>query len=334
MLTFRDKAPRTATMPMSSIGFIRRAGTVGAAEVEAWYVREVDGHAPQVWRITERAATHMGVTNPEGGAGTYYEAMPGETIWDSLRRQTPWFADCEGTGPFRRMRLAPGDYYPRISRPIALMKQPKLYLPNLDDERVFWREAQNQLTALVRQLQAICRVVDPVPMNMSVYGHEIRNLLILAATEVEMHWRGVLIANGRCQHDRFSTNDYVKLAEPLGLRRYKIHFHLYPELEPIIPFETWTATDPTKTLNWYSAYHAVKHNREHEFDSATLGNAISAVAACVGLMVAQFGEDALGGELSSVVSVDAPDWSIEDMYVARYSAYVDDWDAIRHPALC
>jgi len=52
--------------------------------------------------------------------------------------------------------------------------------------------ARSQLTLLVRKLKAICHIVQPSTKTLDAYGHEIRNLLILAATEVEMHWRAVL----------------------------------------------------------------------------------------------------------------------------------------------
>jgi hypothetical protein len=32
----------------------------------------------------------MGVTNPEKGPGTFFEAEPGEDFLDCIRRQTPW----------------------------------------------------------------------------------------------------------------------------------------------------------------------------------------------------------------------------------------------------
>lgn len=303
-----------------------------AVEEETWYVREVDGQLLQLWRITDRTATRMYVSNPEGGAGTYYEALPGETIWDSLRRQTPWLDGSATTGPFRRLPREPGAYHPRIARPVGLTKPFDFRLPDLEEERWFWRTAQGQLVSLVRQLQAICRVIEPTPMNLSVYGHEIRNLLILASTEVEMHWRGVLTANGR-PDGRFTTNDYVKLVEPLGLRDYCVHFHPYPEMEPITPFARWNASNPTGSLEWYAAYHSVKHDREGEFDRATLGHAFSAVAACLTLMVAQFGDDALGSELASVVGIDTPDWPLEDNYLDGIYGYIEDWASIPHPDL-
>lgn len=57
---------------------------------EGWYVRDVGpGQGRQLWRFVDATAMRAGVTNPEGGAGTYYAADPGETIWACLRRSTP-----------------------------------------------------------------------------------------------------------------------------------------------------------------------------------------------------------------------------------------------------
>jgi len=54
---------------------------------DGWYVRDLGaGLGCQLWRITLGTATRMGVTNPEGGPGSYYAAEPGETIWACLRR--------------------------------------------------------------------------------------------------------------------------------------------------------------------------------------------------------------------------------------------------------
>jgi len=109
-------------------------------------------------------------------------------------------------------------------------------------------------------------VVQPAPETLSVHGHEIRNLLILAATEVEMHWRGILVAIGRTA--KFNTNEYVKLADVLGLPAFTVRFHPCPDIDPFSPFALWEATDPTNSLPRFSAYLGVKHNREFEFERA------------------------------------------------------------------
>lgn len=294
-------------------------------EDEAWYVRNLGAdQGRQLWHFTDRTATRSGVTNPEAGAGTYYAASPGETIWECLRRLTPWFDGLDGCGPFRRMIRGPGEFHPRVARPIALMETEKLWFPDAEKERRYITGAQNQLGSLIDDLRGICRVVQPAAGTLSVYGHEIRNLLILAATEVEMHWRGILDANGSTE--KRTSNAFVKLADPLGLRGYQVHFHPCPDIDPVVPFACWDKADPTNSLPWFAAYHGVKHNREHEFERATLANGFTAVAACAVMLVAQFGKDALTLELKSFLSVDQPAWPIEEMYLMPETAA--GWTAV------
>jgi hypothetical protein len=132
-------------------------------------------------------------------------------------------------------------------------------------------------------LGRICQTVQPEGKNLDAFGHDIRNLLILACTEAETHWRGVLVANGVTQ-DRYTTNDYVKLRDPMKLDEYAVTFPNYPWLAAFKPYEGWNTAKPTCSLGWYDAYNAVKHNRETEFERATLRRVFEAISACVVMM--------------------------------------------------
>ena len=70
------------------------------------------------------------------------------------------------------------------------------------------------LKLLLAKMQDIFETVEPGPSNLQTYGHKIRELLLLAAMEVEASWTAVLKANGYVR-DRFTTNDYVKLLKPM-----------------------------------------------------------------------------------------------------------------------
>ena len=63
----------------------------------------------EVWRIENNTAIRVGVTNPEGGVGTYYKADLGESIWDTLHRLTTWLG-ADGRCPFHQTVLRPGEY--------------------------------------------------------------------------------------------------------------------------------------------------------------------------------------------------------------------------------
>lgn len=295
-----------------------------------WYVRDrVAGQPRQVWFFDGDAATCLSVTNPERGAGTYFRAEPGENFWDCIGRQTPWLSAEATEGNFHEMALGPGQFYPRIARPLALANNTRLWSPPLDSEKAHVASARGQLTALARKLEIICQTVQPSERTMDVYGHEIRNLLILSATEAEMHWRGTLIANG-LQNQRLNSNAYVKLADLLKLRDYTVTFHDFPDVQAIRPFAAWSSDEPTKSLVWYDAYHGVKHNRETEFGRGTLRRAFEAVSACIIMVVAQFGPIALSAEISTSVGLTVPDWPIEDMYLGSTS---DEMRPINHPSL-
>jgi hypothetical protein len=296
-----------------------------------WFVRDrIAGQPRQVWLFDGQAATRIGVTNPEGGAGTYFRAEPGEDFWDCIRRQTAWLNPEATEGRFHSMNLGPAEYYPRIGRPNALGIRDQLWSPSLKSEEVYIRRARRQLTLLAHKLEIICQTVDPAEKTLDVYGHEIRNLLILAATEAEMHWRGILVANGSLAQ-RLNSNEYVKLVEPLKLLDYAVTFQDFPELQPIQPFAGWSKVDPTKSLAWYDAYHGVKHNRDTEFQRGTLRHAFEAVSACIALLVAQFGPVSLNTELSTLIGLTVPDWPIGEMYLPEVTT--DKYSPIKHPVL-
>jgi hypothetical protein len=87
-------------------------------------------------------------------------------------------------------------------------------------------------------------------------------------------------ANNRGMEDgRYrNMNEYVVLRDAMKLDEYAITFPAYPWLEAIVPFKGWgSTTKPSRDLPWYDAYNAVKHNREKEFERATLQHAFSAV---------------------------------------------------------
>ena len=288
-----------------------------------------------VWKIDDRTALRVGISNPEGGNGTYFVAEPGETIWDTLRRMTPWF-EPDGQCPFHRTVLQAGQYYRRIARPSdqhpdeAPGQNPGAHL-DADTMAI----TRGQLTALTRQLDRICQTVHPTPATFAAFGHDIRNLLILACTEVESQWRGVLIVNGMTR-DRFSTNDYVKLCPAMRLDEYAVSFPNYPWLAPIRPFAGWGNTGkPSQELGWYDAYNAVKHNREAGFVRGTLEHAFAAVTACAIMMVAQYGIPTGLGQQSGLLAffdVSAtPSWPLCDVYIYPYGEGPSDWTPVPYP---
>lgn len=68
-------------------------------------------------------------------------------------------------------------------------------------------------------------------------------------------------------------------------------------LNNICPFKNWKSDNPTKSLDWYNRYNAVKHDRETEFPKATIQSLLEAISALFLLIYAQYGTNlALLGE--------------------------------------
>jgi len=144
------------------------------------------------------------------------------------------------------------------------------------------------LKILLAKMHEVFETVEPSQSNRHVFGHRIRELLLLAAMEVEASWAAVLRANGYTG-DRWNTKDYVKLLKPMLLDSFTLKLRSYPDFPPITPFMGWSGQSPTKSLPWYSAYNHTKHNREQYLPAATFECAVQAVSAAAVMFYAQFG---------------------------------------------
>jgi hypothetical protein len=298
-----------------------------------YFMRKISDNTHQIWEANDAVVYRMGVTNPESGPD-YFKADPDKTAMETLTQKVPaWFLP--GKEQFTQTILSPGQYYPRIARPSAHHPSdfPKLSMQQYGDGD-FVAIARSQLTTLMRQLELICQTIHPCAGTFRTFGHSIRNLLILACTEVETHWRGILTANHYAS-DQYKTTDYVLLQQAMRLGDYAINFPAFPWLDSLRPFEGWEKTAPTKTLAWYSAYNAVKHNRELEFENATLLSVLNAVSACAIMMVAQFGTIiGLGRntELDAFFHLSSwPKWTLADVYLPSFDAVADRSLQIDYP---
>jgi len=228
-----------------------------------------------------------------------------------------------------------GQHHPRIYRPVLKNDthnsnaiyfthgSQALYGNNSSFEYIAYNEkilisSVQQLSIIIDRLETIFKNVYPDEQNLKVYSHEIRNVLILACTEVEAQLKGILKANNIPPKNKdYNTQDYVKLKDALKLKAYYLSFAYFPEISSS-PFKTWESSKPTESLPWYNAYNAVKHDRETSFHKATLKNALEATSAICILLLAQYGfnipywKDLIGGffEVSHT-----PAWKFEDCYL-------------------
>lgn len=209
-----------------------------------------------------------------------------------------------------------GQFHPRIFRPVSALSGSPV-------DNVILTNANSRLKALLDFLETICRTVYPESKlnglgeevgNLAIYGHDIRNGMLMACTEVEAQLKGILRAN----HIRAeSTADYVKLCGTLRLRDYEIDFLSYSCLNNRRPFDSWDALLPSKSIAWYDAYNAVKHDRESDFPKARLEHLIDSIAAVAILLVAQFGPDRV--RLGSMALTFSHEWQLDDYYIAPFA---------------
>lgn len=229
-------------------------------EATAYYARRLDERARGVWPSDR-------------------DSEDSRTTQDKSQSLEEWISS-NGFTNLRQRKLEFFQHFPRIYRPGYRI---------LDKEA-----AQQTLTAviiLVDRMEHIFRVIEPDLANLHAFGHEIRNLLLLASMEVEAAWSAILRENHYTLENnaRFTTNDYVKLLAPLHLAEYQIGLVSYPRLALFQPFKDWDSRKPSQSIPWYQSYNKTKHNREGCFHSATLEHAINAVVAAVILYYAQFG---------------------------------------------
>lgn len=188
------------------------------------------------------------------------------------------------------------EYYRRIYRP-------GLHNPDAIKGLGLWGYAVSTghtLGMLLDDLKQIFNFVHPDRDHKDVFSHEIRRLLLLACMEVESGFQAVLKANhyssnqkagkaGKGKTEKWTRKQYVKLAEPLHLREYKVRFHPFTEYGWLLPFDGWAESNPTHKLGWYDAYNGTKHDREGKLREATLDHVVNAVAAVYIVAAAQFG---------------------------------------------
>jgi len=261
------------------------------------------GYPGSLWEVGTTSARRIDLPKMQHKT---IEAEDGEDVLTKLRASIQH--------DLHELRLPPASFFPRIARPSRFTRS--LISPCYRDWQDVIATSKGQFLALMRSLEDICRVVHPEALNFGVYGHETRNLLLLASMEVEAQWKGILRANGI---EGRNTADYIKLSEPLNLMQYAVTYPSYPWLSEIKPFRDWTdGPNPTQRLPWYSAYNATKHDRENSFREASLENVLNAVAACFVMLIAQFGEhEEVWGKsgFPDILSItQRPTWSVSEMY--------------------
>jgi hypothetical protein len=276
-----------------------------------------DRTGQEIWRVDEEAITRIDVFDASGLQK--FRRPNGEDLQATLHRIAP-------NGDWHPLDLEPSAYYPRMARPSAIYERGPGVNPDVRENFTHYRaRSTGQLHAFVQELEQICRVLHPQGRNLKAYGHATRNLLILASTEVEVHWRTILTDNhykdGKDKNQLY-TADYYHLSDAMRLGQYVVSLNYYPWLPTFSPFQDWNGDRTSKSLPWYEAYNKVKHDREGHFSAATLERALMAVTACFVMLCAQYGWDfALRGdeaERAFFKLVQGPQWAPSEIYTPPY----------------
>lgn len=230
----------------------------------------------------------------------------------------------------KRLKLNYGQCYHSIYRPIFAEYFFTDYFSSRQNENIpaetykdlpitNHNEYSNQLRQLeiiLDDIEEVFKVVAPHSNQFSVYGHAIRNIIILACTELDARMQSILVSNGLQSIGRhFEMLDYYKLKEALKLDEYELSFYRYGDLGTFSPFSTWESNEQ---LKWYKAYNNIKHNREKHFAEAKLFNAINAVMAYAIILIAQYGyrNDLWGETVGKIIHINKePTWNLEDLYI-------------------
>ncbi|MBI1416401.1 MAG: hypothetical protein GC146_04185 [Limimaricola sp.] len=230
---------------------------------------------------------------------------------------------------FRQVEVPLGHYLPRIARvgishPNDITSVIKKTAADMEAEAIYC----GRLRIAIERFQEIAETVHLSEDQMLVFGDQIRNLLILAATEVESQFKSVLKVNGIAPKNA-GTKDYIVLNGVMRLSEYKVRLVAYPWIQPFSPFLGWVASEPTKSLSWYHAYNETKHDSLSSFRVANLKEAISAIIAQYILCVAQFGAPQIQQRYdifrSTFDIVQYPKWDVSEIYAYQRR---EEWQPI------
>ncbi|MCW6525933.1 hypothetical protein [Yersinia ruckeri] len=204
-----------------------------------------------------------------------------------------------------------GIFFPRMNRGEPnLFNHHRTNTQILDEIRAF--------SNICDSLNELFNYIDPDGRNLNCFGNKIREILIIACTEVEYLLQNFLVDNKYLVTTRFSTNDYVTSLRLLKLDNYSTKLVFYPQLQEWSPFSGWDVTKPTASLAWYDAYNAVKHNRGANRQKASLKTVINAVAAIHILLEAQYGREIFNSPMQSSFcsifkTIQYPSFSVDEL---------------------
>lgn len=222
-----------------------------------------------------------------------------------------------------------------ISKPYYRIFRPGAGIDFLKDTR-YCDEANELFRALQLlelDLKKVFEYVEPCNKNLETYSQRLYELLLRACTEFEASAKAILCANSyQKSPDAFTIKDYRLINKATKISEYNVSLLPWsPESKVLQPFKNW---ENTHTLDWYSAYNNVKHNRFSKFHDASLENVINAIAGVYIIIYSQINYLTITGvpqsnqpEIgiedkdyyqpffnNSIFSISAPSWNNNEKY--------------------
>jgi hypothetical protein len=224
--------------------------------------------------------------------------------------------------------LQPGEYYPRIYRPIlnegfSIDRRKCKNCSEEDNSRIQYyheymrqvNEYKNEFIRLKERFYKISNYIFFDIKNQACYSSEVRAEILMLNTEIESQMKGVLIANAS-KKKMYRTKDYFQLFKMLKLGDYEIELKDFPKMNRISPYQNWNSEKPTKSLEWMDAYNLIKHDKYSNIEFATLKNLVDAFSALTILLYSQFKNFiAIKKQFDEVVKIlKEPEWDDTDKY--------------------
>lgn len=234
----------------------------------------------------------------------YAPSLEGILICDNSAHEIETVIHALGFKAFSKKSMTIGIKKRHIWKPL-LQQDP---MKELDYTIVDLCKAKRDLGILIQKLQDILLYVEPSKNGLETYSHKIRELLILACTELECTFKTYNLGKNQ------GMKDYVKILSMVNLAKHKLSLVGYTNPYKCCPFEKWNAKQPTKSLPWYDAYNQVKHNKGDSFHLATLENCINAIAANIVLFAVRYSPSMLYNEndICSNLVRNSLDFRLED----------------------
>lgn len=157
--------------------------SVDSVGVQGFY----DGQTSEIWLRDGMDAYRPGFDRTNNR--TNFALQNDENLVQALLRHYEERGIVTGNLQLEPMNLYPGSFFPRMARPNIQHPTDRPCPFGCDDAWSYERvTALNQFAILSSQLQKAFQTVHPHADNFNVYGNTFRNILILAATEVESQW--------------------------------------------------------------------------------------------------------------------------------------------------